>query len=422
MIAAIASWAQAHATGPDIGAGAIALVLLLLLIRAGVRILRRFDPADIITVAIALAATIWAGTGTWQFLGKAMGYHADLKSILVSVFEGAVIVSGMRARRNIEKTGRPGKDGVGLWVLTGISSILAASESASPQEVLGRLLVPIVGAWLWERLLEAKADEARAKARAESGAELEAAARIRWRVSPARILVWLRLAEATSASLSAIESNRKVVAYLNASDREQRGRSLRLPFSAKSRAERARRRLASHALLHHGDPAAVHAVLADRMLAEALNRLGFAPTTAKTANPAVASPVANTGPVDNPDGPTTTTANPVLSPALSPTRAANDNPPAVASRQSAKPPVASAGDTSGDKTEALVVATLPAYERILSKTGKRPTAPALVSEVPGLNTPSRAKQIREVVEDRWYPEMKPRFRVVEQDEPIEQAS
>lgn len=120
--------------------------------------------------------------------------------------------------------------------------------------------------------------------------------------------------------------------------------------------------------------------------------------------------------------PTAKTAEP-------PTRTANDNQAPAANRQPGKPavakPTANANPTGGDNASAEDVhaaAMLPIYDQILEKTGKRPTAPALVEAVPGVNTPSRAKQIREIVETRWHPEMKPRFPLAEAGEPVEQVS
>ena len=43
------------------------------------------------------------------------------------------------------------------------------------------------------------------------------------------------------------------------------------------------------------------------------------------------------------------------------------------------------------------------------------------SSTPGIGSPSRAKQIREIVEDRWHPEMKPRFPLAEAPELVERV-
>lgn len=143
------------------------------------------------------------------------------------------------------------------------------------------------------------------------------------------------------------------------------------------------------------------------------------------ANPEpVASPVAKTVP-------TTTTANRVAPitdrEVVAKSAPTTDNPAAVDNRHTDKVPAAkavanpaaSSDNASGGKTEALVAAALPAYRQILAdnqadetRKNPRPTAPQLVEAVPELNTESRAKQIREIVERR-FPELAPRLRAAE---------
>lgn len=262
-------WAAAHAPWSYIGAGIAAMVALVLLlvalrtISSAVRALRRYDLADVITVVIAMATTVYAGAGNWQFLGKAMHYGPDLRAVLVCALEGAVVVEGLRSRKNIAAIGKAGADGVGLWVLAGLSSLLASSASGSLQEAMGRLAIPLVAAWLWERLL---APQRRARK------ALREASPIRWRITPERILVWLRLADATDTDVSSVDAGRRVSRYLRATDRA--ARKWRRPWSPEARADRARMRLTQHALMH-GDPSAVHEQLADSAFNDALKRLGI---------------------------------------------------------------------------------------------------------------------------------------------------
>ncbi|WP_297826530.1 DUF2637 domain-containing protein [Mycobacterium sp.] len=162
----------------------------------------------------------------------------------------------------------------------------------------------------------------------------------------------------------------------------------------------------------------------------------------KVANDTPTTPADNGAPVASPAAknvPTTTTANPAASTttattdndtvAKTTTPSDIDNPAPVDNRQNDKAPVAktkpaakTAGDDNANADEIHAAAMLPIYRQILATTGKRPTAPALTEAVPGIGSPSRAKQIREIVEDRWHPEMKPRFPLAEAIEPIAQAS
>jgi hypothetical protein len=264
-------WAAANSPGSYIGAAAAGLAVLLLA-RAGIRALRRYDLADVITVVIAMATTVYAGAGNWKFLGKAMHYGPDLRAVLVCALEGAVVVEGLRSRKNIAETGKAGADGVGLWVLAGLSSVLASSASGSAQEALGRLAIPLVAAWLWERLL---APQRRARK------NLRPPSPIRWRITPERILVWLRLADATDMDVSKVDAGRRVARFLRKTDRERNGR--RWPFTAKASADRERLRMFRDALMRYGDPTEVYGTLATIGYGQALERMGISPqrTTAE---------------------------------------------------------------------------------------------------------------------------------------------
>lgn len=161
-----------------------------------------------------------------------------------------------------------------------------------------------------------------------------------------------------------------------------------------------------------------------RKAAEALaDKTAKAEPTTAADNP---SPVAKAKPTTttaNPAAPTTTAATDNDNAAKATTTSDNDNPAPVDNRQNDKPPAAkarpavkSSGDDNANADEIHAAAMLPIYEQILAKTGKRPTAIALKETVPSIGSESRAKQIREIVEDRWHPEMKPRFRLVEGEE------
>jgi hypothetical protein len=252
---------------------------------------RRFvtshDPADVITGVIALAATSYAGTGTWKYLGEAMHYGVDLKVFLVAVLEGAQIAEALRARKNIKDSGVAGVDGIGLWVLTGISAALSTSVAGNVREALGRAIIPAVGAWLWERALAPQRRAARAR---------KARGPVRWRITPERVFVWLRLADAVDTDVSTVEAGRRVSRYLRTTDRA--ARSWRRPWSPEARADRARMRLTTHALMH-GDPAEVHERLSGAAFADALKRLGITEASLSATEPTV-TPAPSQGPESEP--------------------------------------------------------------------------------------------------------------------------
>ena len=279
----ITAWSSSHTLVLASAAAGLLVVLAVAVtaVRAGKR--RGATLADTITVLIALASTVYAGTGTMKYLRIAMDYSLDLRLVLVCVLEGAVIASGLRARKNIAELGRAGVDGAALWVLTALSGFLSASVASNVREAVGRVAIPAVGAWLWERLLapQRRAHQSR-----------RASSPVRWRITPERIFVFLRLADAVDTDVSTVEAGRRVSRYLRATDRA--ARSWRWPLSPAARADRARMRLTHHALMH-GDPGSVHTRLSESAFAAALTRLGVSPE-AGSADPATVSR-------DSPDGP-----------------------------------------------------------------------------------------------------------------------
>jgi len=242
------------------------------------RFLAGYDLADLITAAVALAATTYAATGTWKYLSDAMHYGTDLKVFLVGVLEGAQVAEALRARKNIRDTGSAGVDGAGLWVLTGISAALSTSVAGNVREALGRAVIPAVGAWLWERALAPQRRAARAR---------RAAGPIRWRITPERVFVWLRLADAIDTDVITVDSARRVAKFLRVTDRERDG--FRWPFTPKARAYRGRMKLIGDAL-RHGDPTEVHSKLSRAAFADALTRLGIPGKEAFADSPAIESP------------------------------------------------------------------------------------------------------------------------------------
>lgn len=289
-------WASTAPVWEQASAGVVSLAALVAAAWLAARV-RRFltshDPADVITGVIALAATGYAATGTWKYLTDAMHYGTDLKTAMVAVLEGAQIAEALRSRKNIKESGSAGVDGIGMWVLTGISAALSTSVAGNVREALGRAIIPAVGCWLWERALAPQRRAARAR---------KVRGPIRWRITGERIFVWLRLADAVDTDVSTVEAGRRVSRYLRTTDRA--ARSWRRPWSPEARADRARMRLTTHALMH-GDPAEVHERLSRSAFNDALKRLGItepettdAPSVIESATAPEPSQTPESGPVE----------------------------------------------------------------------------------------------------------------------------
>lgn len=285
-ISTLIHWASAHSPWSYIGAGTAALVALVLLLivlqatRNAVRSAGRERGITSLVNLAALLATSVQASGMWKFFGATMGLSIGFRILLFGFMEIAVLACGLRARDNVERGDDAGIDGFLVVALALASGVMSSTDAASAQEVLMRVLVSVVVALLWTRDLMAAKKKARAAGGRRSGP-------VRWRITPERVFVWLRLADAIDATVQTVEAGRRVSRYLRATDRA--ARSWRRPWSPEARADRARMRLTTHALMH-GDPTAVHEQLADSAFTDALRRLGIG---AQDAPAGLAEPVRN---------------------------------------------------------------------------------------------------------------------------------
>jgi len=272
-------WAAGHqAAAWSIGGVAALLVLVVgwRLVAATRRAGRERAISTLINVA-ALMATAVQASGMWKFFGNTMGLSIGFRIFMFGFMEVALLACGLRARANVEDGGDAGVDGVLVWVLALASGFMSSTDASSPREALMRVLVAVVVALLWTRDLMAAKQAARKE---EEAGDKRPAERVRWRLRPERIAVALRLADAADATLTDMETNRVVNNYLNAYDRANRDKKFRVPFSAAARLDRSERKFRSHALLHHGDSAAIHKALAADRLVGTLEQLGVDPALA----------------------------------------------------------------------------------------------------------------------------------------------
>jgi len=280
----LSHWATAN---PVVTASAAGVCLLTLLIVA-VRVVKRARAAGrergittLINVAALLATSVQA-SGMWKFFGAVMGLPVGFRIVLFGFMEIALLACGLRARANVEDGADAGVDGVLVWVLALASGVMSSTDASTVREALMRLLVAVVVALLWTRDLMAAKKTARAAGNAK-----KRSGPVRWRITPERIAVWLRLADAIDTDVTTVDSARRVAKFLRVTDRERDG--WRFPFTAKARAYRGRMKLIGDAL-RHGDPTEVHAKLSRAAFADALTRLGIAETAGGSDSPESESP------------------------------------------------------------------------------------------------------------------------------------
>lgn len=267
------AWASGHAV--LLAAAAAAALAVLVLVRRIARAARAGGRdraiSGLINVAALLATSVQA-SGMWKFFGATMGLPVGFRVVLFSFMEIALLACGLRARANVEEGGDAGIDGVLVWALALASGVMSSTDAASFPEALMRVLVSVVVAALWTRDLMA----AKKMARAAGGKRRSGP--VRWRITPERVFVFLRLADAVDTDVSTVEAGRRVARYLKATDRLARPTLLRLLTLAGPRAYRGRMKLIGDAL-RHGDPTQVHERLSKAAFADAMTRLGIAPET-----------------------------------------------------------------------------------------------------------------------------------------------
>jgi len=203
--------------------------------------------ANILTIIAAALATAVSASGMWKFFTDILG-ETPLRIAFFAFIEIALFASALLARSRLlrdPQTGTTGIDGIAVWVLAALTASLSALDSDSFREVCLRLVAPLVAAWMWERALAAERNVRLGKT----------ARRINWAITPERILVWLRLADARDRDVSQVDRARR---------RAKLGRArlhLHLLQSRNAFAWRVRR--AHRQVIRHAMHAAEHIGLAD---------------------------------------------------------------------------------------------------------------------------------------------------------------
>lgn len=166
---------------------------------------------NLITIVVALIATAAASTGMWAYFRDVL--HITNPYLLVgvfAVFELSLFVSALRARRariDDPDEGKAGVDGYAVWVLATTSGVLAALDESTWAARCGRLALPLLAAWMFERATSAERDDKRS--RGSDGARRRRK-RINWRISPDRIMVAVGLADATDRAVEDVDRSRTI--------------------------------------------------------------------------------------------------------------------------------------------------------------------------------------------------------------------
>ena len=222
---------------PFLAAGAGVLTAMLLTVtyltrRSGSR-RKKMSLENRITFIVAVIAAGIAAQGMWRFFRDTLHFPVELRIVAFAVLELVTFTCALRARRNILEADKPedakaGVDGLAVWVVTALSGAFSATDADQWPEALFRLIMPLLAAWLWERGMSIE----RRKVRGGSTINL--------RITPERVLVWLRIAEPSGRTASEVDAHRRLTRVAKAASRL---RARRLNDAADWRIERAERRL-----------------------------------------------------------------------------------------------------------------------------------------------------------------------------------
>ncbi|MFD4788901.1 hypothetical protein ACFWN1_17960 [Streptomyces sp. NPDC058459] len=142
-------WAQAHPV-PAALTAAVALVVALLLARAGRRAVGRTPAAVVVASVGAIACTAYSGDTSWRFAAHRLGMtsHGE-RSALFLAAELGLFACALMARQNLRERGAPGTPGLLVWFITGVQVIPAYSESGIVGGTVRAVVGPVMAALLW---------------------------------------------------------------------------------------------------------------------------------------------------------------------------------------------------------------------------------------------------------------------------------
>ncbi|TDD97684.1 hypothetical protein [Actinomadura rubrisoli] len=211
-----------------------------------------------LTFVVAVIAAGIAAQGMWRFFRDILDFPVELRIVAFAVLELVTFTCAMRARRNIREAEIPedakaGIDGIAVWVVTALSGAFSATDADEWPEAAFRLAMPLLAAWLWERGMSIE------RRRARGGST------IHLRLTPERVLVWLRIAEPSGRTASEVDAHRRLTRVAKAAAkvrglRRDDARDWRIDL-AKHRLDRAMLSAVAHAGLA-ADPARQQALIA----------------------------------------------------------------------------------------------------------------------------------------------------------------
>lgn len=173
------------------GAAILALITLILAVRKIRKVTRNTRADDLLANAVMVVGLGWSSEAMWEIARDKLELPLPLTILLFSVFEAALLLSTLRAKRSLRENGWPGRYGRTAWILAVAMGGVAAAAGDSFAEVVLRFTIPLVVTKLWWDGLVGETVK-------PEGQESS------WTISPAKILVRLRLKKPGRESLETV--------------------------------------------------------------------------------------------------------------------------------------------------------------------------------------------------------------------------
>jgi len=157
---------------------------------------------DKLTYLVAGAVSLLSAQGMYGVLIDAVHLPEDLAAVFCGFLEAVALICALRARRNMRESedGDAGPEGRVLWLIATLSAVVLAMHADSLEAGLLRFSLPFIATWLWDRGL--KIERRKRTGRKDSTISL--------RITPDRILVWLRLADPKGREAWEVDAQRRI--------------------------------------------------------------------------------------------------------------------------------------------------------------------------------------------------------------------
>ncbi|AEV86853.1 hypothetical protein ACWT_5835 [Actinoplanes sp. SE50] len=166
-----------------------------------------------VTRITGILATAVVALGAWKVFGDVLHLHWFFRMVLFFFAEAQIVAAWRRVRRHIH---RHATLGPGIRTIYGIalgSALVAAMDADRMVEVVLRFFAALVAAYMISEELAEELDIHLQAHPALAGTAKKVRGRIKWALTPERILVWLRLAEPSERTVEEVERQRRIARF-----------------------------------------------------------------------------------------------------------------------------------------------------------------------------------------------------------------